>query len=233
MLNRVAIGLIAGLFLQVPVSSGQTASASAVAAELKGYLPVAKTFAAEYVVIEPDPNFDVYVRRFRAAQEANREWFAAYGAQHAGKELPYHPNFGVSEAEYIRYKSPMNQFREVSRKRIQVEKRATGSKVNLRVLGENLLLNDLEIETDTPTAKTPKGVLVLRSVVKPLERASLPPAAHQGILFETPDATIAKEKFRESVLVGKLKGTSTGIVHYSLNTPGRVQMAYVVYSLGN
>jgi len=232
MLHRAAIGLPVGLSLLAPVAFAQQAGAPAAVAELKGYLPPARSFAAEYVVIEPDPNFDAYVKRFRAAQEANRDWFIKYGAEHPGQDLPYHPNFGVSEADYNRYKQPMNQYREVSRSRIQVESRAAGSRTSLRLSGQNLLLNELEIETATPAAKTPKGQMAFRSVVN-LERASLPPAAHQGVLFETPQETMMKEKFRESVLVGKLKGTSTGILHYSLNTPGKVQMAYVTYSLGN
>jgi hypothetical protein len=66
-----------------------------------------------------------------------------------------------------------------------------------------------------------------------LERASLPPGVHQGISFNTPDAIMISNKFRESVLVGKLKGMSTAIIHYSLSTSGRVEMAYVVYPLAN
>jgi hypothetical protein len=221
-----------GLCLLASASPGHAANAAAAAAELKGYLPASGSFAAEYVVIERDPNFDVYAQRIRAAMEANREWLADYRAKHAGKELPYHPNFGVSEADYLHYKLPINQFREVSRQRIRVDKRAAGSTVNLRLQGENLLLNELQIDTDTPAVKTSRGPLAFREVVN-LERASLPPAVHQGISFNTPDAIITTGKFRESALVGKLKGTSTGIIYYSLNTPGRVDMAYVVYPLGN
>lgn len=230
-LERIATCLIAGLCLLASAPSGHAANAAA-GAELKGYLPASNSFAAEYVVLERDPNFDVYAQRIRAAMEANREWLAAYRAQYAGKELPYHPNSGVSEADYLRYKLPVSQFREVSRKRIRIDKRVTGSTVTLRLQGENLLLRELEIEMDTPAAKTPKGPLAFREVVN-LERASLPPGAHQGISLNTPEAIMISNKFRESVLVGNLKGTSTAIIHYSLSTPGRVEMAYVVYPLAN
>lgn len=232
MRRRVVMSLIPGLWLLASAVAAHAADAAAAAAELKGYLPAGGSVAAEYVVIEPDPNFDMYVKRFRDAQEANREWFAAYRAEHAGKELPYHPTFGVSEADFVRYQSPVNRFREVSRQRILVDKQMTGSTVNLRLHGEKLLLNELRIETDTPVTRTSRGTLAFREVVN-LERASLPPAVHQGIAFSTPDAAITTGKFRESVLLGRLKGTSTGIIHYSFNTPGRVEMAYVVYPLAN
>jgi hypothetical protein len=226
------MSFMAGLCLLAQAGAAHAADAAAAAAELKGYLPQGASFAAEYVVIEPDPNFDIHVKRFRAAQEANREWFAAYRAKYAGKELPYHPNFGVPEADFVRYQLAVNHFREVSRQRIRVDRRATGSTVNLRLLGEKLLLNELQIEPDLPAARTSRGALAFREVVN-LERASVPPAVHQGISFGTPDAVMATGKFRESVLLGRLKGTSTGILHYSLSTPGRVDMAYVVYPLGN
>lgn len=230
MCGRIVISLVFGLWLLGSAAAGHAANAGA--AELRGYLPAGGSFAAEYVVIEPDPNFDVYVKRFRAAQEANREWLAAYRTKHAGKELPYHPNFGVPEADFVRYQSPVNRFREVSRQRIRVDRQQTGATVTLRLHGEKLLLNELQIETDAPAARTSWGTLALREVVN-LERASLPPAVHQGIAFNTPDAAMAMGKFRESVLLGRLKGTSIGIIHYSLNTPGRVEMAYVVYLLEN
>jgi hypothetical protein len=148
-LERMATCLIAGLCLLASAPSGHAANAAA-GAELKGYLPASDSLAAEYVVLERDPNFDVYGQRIRAAMEANREWLAAYRTQYAGKELPYHPNFGVSETDYFRYKQPINQFREVSRKRIRIDKRVTGSTVTLHLQGENLLLSELQVEMDTP-----------------------------------------------------------------------------------
>jgi len=234
MRDHIAASLIAAACLLAAPSSGGAADAAAAAAQLKTYLPSSGSFAAEYVVLERDPNFDAYAQRFRAAQEANREWFADYRAKHAGeKEWPYDPKFGVSEADYVRYNNkPMNQFREVSRKRIRVDKQVTGPTVTLRLQAENLLLNELQIETNTPAARTSRGSLAFREVVK-LDRASLPPGVHEGVSFQTPDETAIKGKFRESVLVGKLTGTSTGIIHWSLNTPGKVETAYVVYPLGN
>ena len=232
MRRHIVMTLIASLWMLASPSSGHAANPAAAAAELKGYLPSSGSFAAEYVVIERDPNFDVYAKRIRTAMESNREWLADYRAKHVGKELPYHPNFGVSEVDYVRYKLPINQFREVSRQRIRVEKRAAGSTANLRLQGEKLLLDELQIEMDAPAVKTSRGTLAFREVVD-LQSASVPPAVHQGIAFNTPEAVIIKDKFRESVLLGKLKGTSTGIIHYSLNTSGRVDMVYIVYPLAN
>jgi len=225
-------GLIAGLLLLALAPAARAADAAQASAELKGYLPPT-SFAAEYVVIEPDPNFDAYGKRIQAAMAANKEWLAEYRKQYAGKDMPWHPNLGVSEADYQRYRQPMNQFREASRKPIRVEKLTSGSTVTLKFKGDNLLLTDVEIDMQTPAVKTPRGPLAFRSIVKNLEQASLPPGVHQGILFDTPDAVKISAKYAESILFCSLKGTRTGIIHYSLNTPGKAERAYVSYALGN
>ena len=141
---------------------------------------------------------------------ANKEWLADYRKQYAGKDMPWHANLGVSEADYKRYRQPMNQFREASRKPVRVEKSVSGSTVTLKLKGDNLLVTDLAIDMQTPAVKTPRGALGLRSIVKNLEQASLPPGVHQGILFETPGDVIKSARYRESVLIGMLSGTRTG-----------------------
>jgi hypothetical protein len=76
---------------------------------------------AWYVVIEPDPAFDDYGRRFRAAREKNPQWFAEYSRKHEGTDsAPYDEHFGVSKEEYELFKEPMNQFREARRQEIKV-----------------------------------------------------------------------------------------------------------------
>jgi hypothetical protein len=233
MRGRIVVTVVAMLWLLALAGTAQAASPPAAGA-IKGYLPAGGSFAAEYVVIERDPNFDVYSKRIRAAMEANAAWLTAYRQQHTGKgALPYHPNFGVPEADYIRYQSPANQFREVSRQRIRVDKQESGNTIQLRFQGEKLLLAELQIDTATPAAKTPRGALEFRESVD-LERASLPPAAYRGVSFNTPQAAIIENKQRESVLVGRLKTPApTGIIHYGLNTPGKAEMAYVIYPLPN
>ena len=233
MLLRIVRVLLAGLFLLTLVPAARAADAAQASAELKGYLPPS-SFAAEYVVIEPDPNFDAHGKRIQAAMAANKEWLAEYRKQYAGKDMPWHPNFGVSEADYQRYRQPMNQFREASRKPIRVEMLRSGSTVTLKLKGDNLLLTDLEIDMKSPAGKTPRGPLGFRAIVS-LDpgQASLPPGAYQGTLFNTPDAVIQNAKYRESVLIGLLKGTRTGIIHYELYTRGKAERVYLTYPLGN
>lgn len=92
------------------------------------------------------------------------------------------------------------------------------------------MFDSLEIDTEKRTVGTPTDTIVFRSVVD-LERASLPPAAHQGVLFNTSQDKIRATRSRESVLVGALKGTSTGIVHYGFKTENGTDRAYVTCSL--
>lgn len=232
MLLHIVRSLIVGVFLLALAPAARAADAAQASAELKRFLPPA-SIAAEYVVIEPDPNYDAYGKRIQAAMAANKEWLAEYRKQYAGKDMPWHPNLGVSEADYQRYRQPMYQFREASRKPIRLEKLTSGSTVTLKFKGDNLLLTDLEIDMQTPAVKSPRGPLGFRSIVKNLEQASLPPGVHQGILFDSPDALKVSARYAESILFGSLKGTRIGIIHYGLNTPGKADRVYVTYALGN
>ncbi len=198
---------------------------------LQNYIPEATSFAAQYVVIEGDPKFDEHRQRIQAAREKQYDWLLAYATTHRGQDpLPYHPNFGVPESDYIRFQSPINHYREVSRQQIRVDKQVTGTVIELSFHGKNLFFDKLLIDTETPTIVTPRDTIVFRSVVD-LERASLPPGRHQGVSFNTADDKIRATRSRESILIGALKGTSTGIIHYSFKSEHGIDRAYVTFSI--
>jgi hypothetical protein len=208
-------------------SAGGFAQTNAVSVET--FLPKVTVTNAWYVQIEPDPAFDDYGRRFRAAREKNPEWFAEYSRKHQGTDsAPYDEHFGVSKEEYEHFREPMNQFREAKRQEIRVHRTEQKGLVQFNFHGEGLLLTNLVVNLEETTAKTPLDLLPKQDLVD-LKKASLPPGPHRGLLFRTPDAKIAANKRRESLLIGELKDKNSGIIHYSINTPGQVKMIYIQF----
>jgi hypothetical protein len=98
--------------------------------------------------------------------------------------------------------------------------------VGLNFQGNDLLLTNLVVNLDDTTAKISLDLLPKHDFVD-LKVASLPPGPHRGVLFRTPDAKIAANKRRESLLIGEVK--NSGIIHYSINTPGQVKMIYIQF----
>ena len=90
------------------------------------------------------------------------------------------------------------------------------------------MITKLVLNLKDQTAQTPLDILPKLTFVD-LESASLPPGRHKGVLYKTPDAKIAASKKRESLLIGELKDKNSGIIHYSINTPGEVQRIYIQF----
>jgi hypothetical protein len=195
------------------------------------YLPRTNSVEAEYVVVTPDPLYDGYGQRLQAAMHRHAAWLRAYTEQHKGANpLPYHPNFGVPEAQYRRYQDPLNQFITSAPQRIRMEVRREAGRIRLALRGQRLLFDTLLIDANTPTLTTARDRLPFREIVAP-GRATFPPGAHAGVAFMSDIPTIKQRRFRESVLVGRLTGTNKGVIQYSINTPGNVAHAYVTYAL--
>jgi hypothetical protein len=196
----------------------------------ESFLPKGSDTEAVYVEIERDPALDDYGRRIREAREKNPEWFLEYSRTHPQPNFapaPYHENFGVSKEEYERFSRPMNHFREVTRKEIEIRRSNQNGHWQVDFLGNDLLLRQVVFLEDG-TVKTPTDVLAKGEFVD-VETASLPPGRHRGAHFRTPDAKIVASKRRESLLIGELKDKPAGIIHYSINTPGKVKMIYIQF----
>ena len=187
-----------------------------------GVLPKAGITEAAYVQIERDPAVDDYVRRMRDAREKNPEWFLEYSKKHQTSDtapLPYHENFGVTKEEYERFSQPMNHYREVQRKQIEIERRDHDVKVQLDFQGDDLLLTKVTLNLADGSAATRE--LLQRKEFVDLAVASLPPGPHRGVAYGTANARFAATKTRESLVIGELKDKNSGIIHYALNTrPG-------------
>jgi len=207
-------------------------AARADAQTLGPYLPAPGSHPATHVVIEYDPAFDAHNRRVQAALAEPSEALLAHLEQHRGdRRAPWHPDMGVSKKQHAHFADPINHFREVSRSPIQLVVDQSGEVVTLALEGESVRPQGFEIDTVNGVVTTPAGALEVRSVVD-LDRASVPPGVHEGVLFNTSVPRMRETQSRESVLIGRLKDTDTGLVHYSFQDRSGTYRAYVTYPLG-
>jgi hypothetical protein len=208
------------------------AAAHAAGNDLQPYLPAVSSFEADYVVIAPDPTYDAFGQKLQAAMREHAEWLRDYTAKHPGENpLPYHPNFGVPKDAYYKYQNPVNHFIELSRQRVRISQQRSGTQVKLSLQGQQLLFDQLDIDTAAPSVKTTHDSLPFREKLPP-GRATIPPGAHEGIAFVSTFETIKSLRLRESVFIGRLtEGTKSGVLHYGLDTPGKTQHCYLTYPL--
>ena len=225
-MNRFASTILLFVILGSLSAPAQTETPSA-----ESFLPQAAVTEAVYVQIERDPALDDYTRRMQEARKKNPEWFYEYAKKHEQPTwvpLPYHENFGVAKAEYEHFIHPTNHFREVSRKNIKIRRSTQNGLVQFDFEGGDLLLTKVVLN-DERTVSTQTDVLQKTEFVD-LERASVPPGRTRGPAFRTPDPKVIATKRRESLHIGELKDTPSGIIHYSIQTPGQISMIYIQFS---
>ena len=199
---------------------------------VESFLPQSEVTDATYVELEQDPAFDEFTRRMREFIENNREWYEQYARKHQTDweaRIPWHERFGVSREEYEHFTEPMNHFREVSRQKIEFRTVRSEGRVRVELVGEDLLLTGIELDLEAETAATPQDVIPLKTFID-LERASLPPGAHRGVHFRTPDEKIRETSRRESMVIGEVRELNLGIIHYEMRSREDRHRIYVTFS---
>jgi hypothetical protein len=194
-------------------------------------LPPSGTYRVEHVVIEYDPAFDQHNRRVQEALADPTDALRAHLQAHRNAlPPPWHPDMGVTQERYRYFADPVNHFRIVARTPVRLAVERSGGAVAFAFEGASVRPRTLEIDTVHGAVLTARGTLVVREVVD-LDRASMPPGTHQGVLFTTPLPRMRETESRESVLIGRLKGTRTGLLHYSFQDRDGTYRAYVTYPL--
>lgn len=142
-------------------------AAAAVPAEIS-FLPRPGVYPARELQVAAPAEDAALARRIAAAVQRNSAWFQAYVAEHSkgGEALPYHPNFGVSEAEYARMLSMAGRMilQEVSRVDLAVGTAADGS-LTLSSSGRAARLNGITIHPEKDVVETPFGRLTHRVAI--------------------------------------------------------------------
>jgi hypothetical protein len=205
--------------------------AASAAQPVDSFLPQDQKVDATCVVIEQDPAFEAFKWKMVEYMERDREWYQAYAREHQTDweaRIPWHERFGVSREDYEHFTEPMNHFREVSRQEIGMRLERSASTLRIEFEGEDLLLESIDLDLENETAATPNDVLPMRAFLE-LERASLPPGAHRGVHFRTPDEKQRQTHVRESLLIGEVRELDVGIIHFEVWTEEGRSRIYITF----
>ena len=140
-LSALALALLAACSGGPSANNGAAANAAAPAnqatpagpattpiSEAAAFLPAPGSHPARAMMMSVPPEAEALATRMTTAIRANFAWYRAYAAQHPQGELPWHPNLGISQAEYARFQTLTGQIslRETARVTLNVTRRPDG-----------------------------------------------------------------------------------------------------------
>lgn len=137
------------------------------------YLPQPGSYRARAMVLAVPGEMQALAARISAGLRANQAWFREYARRSPPGELPWHPNLGVSEAEYRRFLALSRQLalREAAQVTFTVTRRPDGG-LALAATGPASALNGIVVHPARDRAETPLGTLASRSAIDNRERSS-------------------------------------------------------------
>jgi hypothetical protein len=172
-LAAIALALLAACSGSPPANN-QTAANSAVPATQAApagpaatptpgatvFLPTPGAHPARAMTMSVPPEAEALAARMTTAIRDNFAWYRAYAAQHPQGELPWHPNLGLSEAEYARFQTLTAQIslRETARVTLNVTRRPDGG-LALAVAGPAAPLDGIILYPERGRIETPLGPL--------------------------------------------------------------------------
>ena len=141
-------------------AANQAAPAATTLANAAAFLPTPGTHPARAMAMSVPPEAEALAARMTAAIRANFAWYRSYAAQHPQGELPWHPNLGISEAEYARFQTLTGQIalREIAPVTLNVTRRPDGG-LALAIAGPAAPLNGIVLYPDRNQVETPLGRL--------------------------------------------------------------------------
>jgi hypothetical protein len=141
-------------------AANQAAPAAAPLANAAAFLPTPGTHPARAMAMTVPPEAEALAARMTAAIRANFAWYRTYAAQHPQGELPWHPNLGISAAEYARFLTLTGQIalREIAPVTLNVTRRPDGG-LALAIAGPAAPLNGIVLYPDRNQVETPLGRL--------------------------------------------------------------------------
>lgn len=144
-------------------ATNQTAPAAPAATpvlDAAAFLPTPGAHPARAMAMSVPPEAEALAARMTTAIRANVAWYRAYAAQHPEGELPWHPNLGLSEAEYARFQALTHQIalREIGRVSLNVARRPDGG-LALAAAGAAAPLDGIILYPERDQVETPLGRL--------------------------------------------------------------------------
>ena len=174
------------------------------------FLPAAGVHQARAMAITAPPEMEALAGRIRTAMRARPDWFRAYAAQHPQGELPWHPNLGVSEAEYRRFLALTHDLvlTEIGRVSLTVTRRPDGG-LALAATGPGAPIDGIVVAPGRDRVETPRGALGRRSVVDNREPRS-PTGPWRGVQW----SNVGSSRGRPVMLAFGRRAAGDRILYY-------------------
>jgi hypothetical protein len=155
--------------------------------------------------------------KFQQAMSKNREWFTeyAYNAE-PGKPLPYHPNFGITQAEYQKLIELSSQLvlNKVGKVKLKIQKTPQGDLV-ISCENRKFPLHGLELDNKGTRFKTPYGYLETVSQINQNNEKS-PTGTWKGIQWKKEEQLSSSSGIVVKFAIGKLNNKPEGIIYYDV-----------------
>ncbi len=193
-------------------------------AELDQFIPEDGVILGEVMELGVTAELQTLIDRKNAAVAQNSEWLRNYAQQYSESrgELPYHPNFGLTEAEYgtlVELAEAGNwhgwTLHKVGEVRIEVRRSSFG---NISFLGEptDFILNSVTVHPSSGSVSTPFGVLSEEAAIDQRD-PDMPWGRWVGYSWEWVHP-ISKEGWSDvRFSIGKRSDFEDGIISYEVN----------------
>jgi hypothetical protein len=145
---------------ELPPETQPVQAAPGAGGEVAEFLPIGE-FDVSVKGYHVSPETEALMARWQAALRQQPDWWAEFLSQQApGEPLPYHPNFGITEDEYVQMMRGMEQMevREVARSRLSILDRGNGV-IGFQGGEPISALNAIEIDARADVVRTPFGRL--------------------------------------------------------------------------
>lgn len=205
-LMRLSAGtLLAGAF-----------SLSASAEPALSVLPLAGPVKARVMQVRGSPEFENISAKLVAAMRSRPEWTLQYVEQHGrpGQPLPYHANFGVTEAEYARMLGGLKEMvlTQVATVTLSARRQQDGS-IRLQTTPASRI-DGLRIDAAGKTVTAPLARLTETSAINQ-DQAQSPTGRWTGMQWRH-SSTGEERILSVKLAVGKRSDHGDGIIYYSV-----------------
>jgi len=204
----------------VPVTNAESASGS----EIRNFLPSLGVHRSRTMIMMAPREYSVLAERMAAAAQRDPAWFESYVARHSGADglLPYHPNLGVTEAEYQRFIELMDQFRlgEIERGELSV-RAGPGGSLTISAGGHAGYLSGITIYPEY--VQTSHGLLTHREEINQNDPTS-PTGRWRGVQWSNegrPDVPLVK------LALGR-RESGEMVIYYDV-TPSEDETLFLLY----
>lgn len=183
------------------------------AASVEEYLPKSGTIHATFYARQFAPGTEELAARLHESVSKHPEWFAEYVKSHEG-ELPYHPRFGISRAEYQKYLTLTRESRLRPSMSQDFKVQREGSGISFKTQGHESVLDELTFFSGDHYVLTPYGKLTNES---DFDNPNSELGRTTGLKWNKEQLFDEGGGMAVTVYIGRRTGTNVGSLYYRVN----------------